>query len=88
LRTDFQARVRVVNDANTDETITDEFTVSIGHRCSENVLDLQTPTESVTDYVIPSSGDGTAEALSFAGHTTSTTVGYSVTDCAAITCLL
>ena len=72
-------------------TITDNWTISIGHECSENVLTLETPTQSVpTAYVIPKTGDGTAEKLSISGHTygtTGTTIKKTVAAC-AIKCQL
>lgn len=55
-------------------SITDYWTISIGHECSENVLSLATPTSSVpTAYVIPKTGNGVAEKYTFTGHTYGTT---------------
>lgn len=72
-------------------TITDNWTISIGHECSENVLTLETPTSSVpTAYVIPKTGNGIAEKLAISGHTygtSGTTIKKTVAAC-AIKCQL
>ena len=47
-------------------TVTDYFTVSIGHICSENVLTLVTPTPDYPDFMIPHTGTGTQ---AIPGHT-------------------
>ena len=41
-----------------DASITDYFTISIGHECSGNVLTLADPTDSQPDFEIAVSGDG------------------------------
>ena len=42
-----------------NETLVDEYTISIGHECSANLLDFTDLTDNNEDYKIPYSGDGT-----------------------------
>ena len=40
-------------------TLVDEYTISIGHKCSANLLEFTDLTDNLEDYKIPYSGDGT-----------------------------
>ena len=43
-------------------TLVDEYTISIGHKCSANLLEFTDLTDNLEDYKIPYSGDGTGTA--------------------------
>ena len=77
-RKDWQVRMTINVPLAKDATLVDNWTVSIGHTCSEDILALATPTASYPEFMIPVSGTG-SQAL--AGHTiASTTVTKSVAD--------
>ena len=56
----YTVRMTVTDPLANDGTLVDEYTISIGHECSENLLDFTDPTDNNEDYKIPYSGDGTA----------------------------
>ena len=59
-RKDWQVRMTVADPTAADASITDYWTVSVGHECSTNVLALTTPTTDRPNFVIKTSGNGVA----------------------------
>ena len=84
-RKDWQVRMKVEDLFAKDAVITDYFTVSLGHRCSSDVLGLTTPTQSQPNFSILVSGDGTAGKVAFGGHVADSSISRSVSSC-AISC--
>ena len=80
-RKDWKVRMSVEDLKARDAKITDYYTVSLGHHCSYNKLELATPTLSQPNFLILTSGDGTGGKVVFNGHHADNSISRTVSTC-------